>query len=124
MTPTHPNQKIRFCSSRDGVRIAYATSGEGPPIVKAANWVTHLEHDWGSPAWRHWLAALTRRNTLVRYDARGCGLGDRDNVEFSFDKYVEDLEAVVKAAAPERFALFGFAGGGATAVAYAARHPE
>lgn len=118
------SEKVRFCRSADGIRIAYATVGRGPPIVKAANWVTHLDYDWQSPVWRHWVAALTRHNTLIRYDARGCGLCDRANIAFSFQSYIEDLEAVVEAAAPERFALFGFAGGGATAVAYAARHPE
>jgi pimeloyl-ACP methyl ester carboxylesterase/DNA-binding CsgD family transcriptional regulator len=104
--------------------LAFAVAGDGPPIVKAANWVTHLDYDWRSPVWGHWLRALTRRNLLLRYDARGCGLCDHEDVDFSFARYIEDLEAVVDAAAPERFTLFGIAGGGATAVAYAARHPE
>ncbi len=120
----HPNQQIRFCRSPDGVRIAYAAAGNGPPLVKAANWVTHLDHDWHSPAWNPWLTELTRRHRLIRYDPRGCGLSDRLKVDFSFEKYVEDLEAVVEAAGLEQFALFGFAGGGAIAVAYAARHPD
>ena len=124
MVPVPSAQQIRFCRSRDGVSIAYASTGDGPVLVKAANWVTHLDHDFDSVVWRHWVAALGHRRTLIRYDARGCGLGQRNDVDFSFDKYVEDLEAVVDAAAPERFALFGFAGGGATAVAYAARHPS
>lgn len=117
-----PNEQIRFCRSSDGVRIAFAVTGHGPPLVKAANWVTHLDHDWHSPVWHHWLAALNRRHQLIRYDPRGCGLSDRVEVNFSFEKYVEDLEAVVEAAGLEQFALFGFAGGGAIAVAYAARH--
>ncbi len=121
---SHPTEQIRFCRSADGVRIAYAVSGDGLPLVKAANWVTHLDHDWHSPTWHHWLTALNRGRSLVRYDPRGCGLSDRLKVDFSFEKYVEDLEAVVEAAGLERFALFGFAGGGVIAVAYAARHPE
>ena len=120
----HPSQQIRFCRSRDGTRIAYAAAGAGLPMVKAANWVTHLDHDWQSPAWRPWLTMLTHRHRLIRYDPRGVGLSDRDNIVFSFEKYVEDLEAVVDAAGHEQFVLFGFAGGGAIAVAYAARHPE
>jgi pimeloyl-ACP methyl ester carboxylesterase/DNA-binding CsgD family transcriptional regulator len=124
MAHNNVNEQIRFCRSRDGVRIAYAIAGDGPTLVKAANWVTHLDDDWRSPVWGHWLAALAARSRLIRYDARGCGLSDRSDIAFSFDCYVEDLEAVVAAAAPPRFALFGFAGGGATAVAYAARHPE
>jgi len=121
---TYPAQQIRFCTSRDGVRIAYAGCGAGPPLVKAANWITHLEFDWESPVWRPWLSALTRHHTLIRYDSRGTGLCDWQAVEFSFEKLVEDLEAVVDAAGLERFALFGFAGGGALAVTYAVRHPE
>jgi pimeloyl-ACP methyl ester carboxylesterase/DNA-binding CsgD family transcriptional regulator len=118
-----PEQQIRFCSSRDGVRIAFATSGEGPPLVKPANWVSHLELDWQSLVWRPWLAELSRRHTLIRYDARGCGLSDREGVEFSFERYVEDLEAVVEAAGVKDFALIGLTGGGPTAIAYAARKP-
>ena len=118
------SQQIHFCRSRDGTRIAYAAAGEGLPIVKAANWVTHLDHDWQSPAWRPWLTMLTHRHRLIRYDPRGVGLSDRENIVFSFEKYIEDLEAVVDATGHEQFVLFGFAGGGAIAVAYAARHPE
>ena len=90
-------QQIRFCRTRDGARIAYATSGAGPPLVKPANWLTHLEHDWNSPVWRHWLRELGRTHTLVRYDERGCGLSDHDVADFSFDAWVDDLDAVVGA---------------------------
>jgi len=121
---THPAQQIRFCTSRDGVRIAFARCGAGPPLVKAANWITHLEFDWESPVWRPWLSALTQHHTLIRYDSRGTGLCDWQGVEFSFERFVEDLEAVVDAAGLERFVLFGFGGGGALAVTYAASHPE
>jgi pimeloyl-ACP methyl ester carboxylesterase/DNA-binding CsgD family transcriptional regulator len=121
----HLTQQIRFCTGPDGVRLAYATCGDGPPLVRGAHWgTTHLKLDWESPIFRPWLSMLLRRHTLIRYDLRGCGLSDRDGVEFSFEKLVADLEAVVDAAGVERFALFGTAGGGMTAMAYAARHPE
>jgi pimeloyl-ACP methyl ester carboxylesterase/DNA-binding CsgD family transcriptional regulator len=116
-------QQIRFCVSHDGVRIAYATSGAGAPLVKAANWLSHLEFDGASPVWIHLLRALSSHNTLVRYDARGCGLSDWD-VELSFDAWVRDLESVVDASGSERFPLLGFSQGAAIAIAYAVRHPE
>lgn len=119
-----PSQQIRFCTSSDGVRIAYATSGKGPPLVKAANWLTHLEFDWTSPVWRHWLVECSLGRTLVRYDERGCGLSDWDVADLSFEAWVRDLEVVVDAAGLTRFALLGISQGGAVAVAYAARHPE
>jgi pimeloyl-ACP methyl ester carboxylesterase/DNA-binding CsgD family transcriptional regulator len=121
---TNPSQQIRFCTGSDGVRIAYARTGKGSPIVKAANWLTHLEFDWTSPVWRHWLDEFSRGRTLVRYDERGCGLSDWDAVDLSFDAWVRDLEVVVDAAGLTRFALLGISQGGAVAVAYAARHPE
>lgn len=104
--------------------IAYAVSGAGPPLVKAANWLTHLEHDRDSPVWRHWLAELSRDHTLVRYDERGCGLSDREVADLSFDSWVADLESVVDALDLERFPLFGMSQGGPVCIAYAARHPE
>ena len=121
---SQPAQQIRFCTSRDGTRIAYATCGAGPPLVWAASWTHHLELDWDSPVWRPWIAALARRHTLVRYDWRGCGLSDREQVEFSFEKFVEDLEAVIEAAGLEQFVLFGISAGAATGMTYAVRHPE
>ncbi len=117
-------QRIRFCHSRDGVRIACAEVGEGPPLVKAANYLTHLEYDWESPVWRHWLEALATGHRFVRYDERGCGLSDRDVDDFSLEAWVADLEAVVDGLRLERFALLGISQGGAVAVAYAVRHPE
>lgn len=117
-------QEIRFCRTPDGVRLAYAMTGQGPPLVKAANWLTHLDHDWRSPVWRHWLVGLSRHRTLVRYDERGCGLSDRDVAEHSFEAWVRDLEAVVDAAGLERFPVLGLSQGAGVAVAYAARHPE
>jgi pimeloyl-ACP methyl ester carboxylesterase/DNA-binding winged helix-turn-helix (wHTH) protein len=117
-------QRIRFCTASDGVRIAYATSGAGPPLVKPANWLTHLEYDWESPVWRHWLRELSRHRTLVRYDERGSGLSDRDVDDLSFDAWVRDLETVVDAAGLARFPLLGLSQGCAVAIAYAARYPE
>jgi pimeloyl-ACP methyl ester carboxylesterase len=116
-------QDIRFCKSFDGARIAYAITGEGPPLVKAPHWLTHLEYEAGSPIWRPWIEELSRTHTLVRMDVRGCGLSERD-VEFSFDHYVNDLEAVIDAAGLDRFSLLGHSQGGAVAVDYAARHPS
>ena len=117
-------QQIRFCRAVDDVRIAYATSGAGPPLVKPANWLTHLESDWQSPVWRHWLLALGRDHTLIRYDERGCGLSDHDVTDFSLEAWVRDLEAVVDAQQLERFPLLGISQGCAVALMYAARHPE
>ena len=117
-------QEIRFCTAADDVRIAYATLGDGPPLVKAANYLTHLEHDWKGPVWRHWLQGLAQHHTLVRYDERGCGLSDWDVTDFSIDAWVQDLEAVVTAVGLERFPLLGISQGAAVSVAYAAKHPE
>ena len=117
-------QEIRFCITPDNVRIAYATSGTGPPLVKTSNWLTHLEYDWESPVWRHWLRALSSEHTLVRYDERGNGLSDRDVADLSFDACVRDLETVVDTLGIERFPLLGLCKGSAVAIAYAAKHPE
>src|SRR6266496_4025329 len=116
-------QQIRFCVSHDGVRIAYATSGAGAPLVKAANWLSHLEFDGASPVWNHLLRELSRHNTLVRYDARGSGLSDWD-VELSFESWVRDLEAVVEASGSGCFPLLGISQGASIAIAYAVRHLE
>ena len=122
--PAPPVQEIRFCTTGDGTRLAYAASGAGPPLVKAANWLSHLDYDWESPVWRHWLAELSRRFRLIRYDERGCGLSDWDIGRFSFDDWVDDLEAVVDAAGLDRFPLLGISQGGPVAIAYAVRHPQ
>ena len=117
-------QRVGFCTSPDGVRLAYAVHGQGPPIVKAPNWMTHLDHDWRSPVWGHWLDALGERNTVVRHDERGCGLSDHDVEDFALERSVGDLETVVDAAGVDRFALLGISQGAAVAIAYAVRHPE
>jgi pimeloyl-ACP methyl ester carboxylesterase/DNA-binding CsgD family transcriptional regulator len=118
------DQAIRFCRTPDGVTLAYATHGRGPPLVRAATWLTHLEYDWHSPVWRHWLEGLGQRHTVIRYDERGCGLSDRELGELSLDQRVGDLESVVDTVGVERFALLGVSGGGFASVAYAVRHPE
>ncbi len=117
-------QDIRFCTAPDGVRLAYSRIGDGTPIVKTGNWMTHLEYDLESPIWRHLYEALSQDHTLVRYDARGNGLSDWEVEDISFEAFVSDLEVVVEAAGIERFALFGISQGCAISIAYAVRHPE
>ena len=117
-------QHVRFCSARDGVRLAYAVHGSGPPLVRVATWLSHLELDWESPVWRHWLRRLGERHTVVRYDERGCGLSGTEIGDPSVGVWAGDLETVVDAAGLERFALLGVSQGAAIAVAYAARHPD
>ncbi len=117
-------QQIRFVAAPDGTRLAYATHGAGPPLVRAPTWLTHLEYDWESPIWQPWLEAFGERYTMLRYDERGCGLSDWDVENFSLDAWVEDLETVVLAAGFERFALFGTSQGSQVAISYAVRHPE
>lgn len=117
-------QEIRFCSAPDGVQLAYSMVGQGPPLVKTGNWMTHLEYDLESPIWRHLYLELAKVCTLIRYDARGNGLSDRVVDDISFDAFVRDLEAVVEAVQVEQFALFGISQGCAVAIAYAVRHPE
>lgn len=123
----HLRQTIRFVCGRGDVQLAVATIGEGTPLVKAANWLTHVELDWHSPVWRHWWSELGRRFRFVRYDARGCGLSDHDVGGRSLsdlDTWTCDLEAVVDDVGLERFVLLGMSQGGAPAMAYALRHPE
>jgi pimeloyl-ACP methyl ester carboxylesterase len=108
----------------DGVRIAYAAVGSGPPLLKSPNWLTHLEYEWHSPVWRHWWAALARDFQLIRFDQRGSGLSDREVSDMSFEAWVADLETVADAAGLERFDLLGISQGGPIAVEYAVRHPE
>lgn len=124
--PVPPQQQIRFARSADGVRLAYAVTGQGEPVlVKAATWLSHLEADWDSPVWRGLLQALAERTRLVRYDERGCGWSDWDVASLRFEDWVDDLHEVVEAAGvPARFALLGISQGAAVAIAYAVRHPE
>ena len=117
-------QEIRFCITSDRVRLAWASVGSGHPLVKAANWLNHLDYEWESPIWKHWIAQLTRHHRLIRYDERGNGLSDWEVGEMSLELWVRDLETVVDSAGVDRFALMGISQGGAVAISYAVRHPE
>ncbi len=117
-------QNINFCKSNDNVRIAYATVGEGPPIVKAANWLNHLELDWGSPLWGDMFQALAKQRTFIRYDERGNGLSDWNVGEISQEMFVRDLETVVDELNLERFPLLGISQGCAVSIEYAVRYPK
>jgi pimeloyl-ACP methyl ester carboxylesterase/DNA-binding CsgD family transcriptional regulator len=118
-----PPQDVRFCRSADGTRLAYAVHGAGPPLLLASCWLSHLEFDWQSPVWRHFLLDLGRFATVVRYDERGYGLSDWDVSDHGLDARIADLEAVADAAGLERFALLGMSQGGPVAISYATRHP-
>lgn len=122
----HEVGPLRFCTTSDGVVIAYATSGAGPPFVKVSNWLTHIEYDEQSPVWRHLIRALSRDFTLVRYDERGCGLSDRelDDGSYSVEAWVRDVESVVDDLGLDRFPLLGISQGGPVAIAYSVAHPE
>lgn len=126
MRATAPSieQTIRFVTTRDGVKLAYATSGTGPALLKSANWLNHLEFDWQSPVWRHWFSFLSSHHRLVRYDARGCGLSDWTDDKLAFEWQASDLECVVEAAGLERFALLCLSQGAAAGIEFAVRHPE
>lgn len=118
------SQEIRYCRSPDGVRIAYAVSGSGPPVLRAAHWMSHLQYEWESPVWRHWIDSLSAGNTLIRYDERGNGLSDWDAGDLSLAAMVSDLESVADASGLEVFPLLGVSQSCAVSVAYAVRHPE
>jgi pimeloyl-ACP methyl ester carboxylesterase/DNA-binding CsgD family transcriptional regulator len=120
--PLRPD--IRFCTAADGAKIAVGSYGHGPPLVRAATWLTHVEYDATSPLSAHWCEELAKRHRYIAYDGRGCGLSDRQVHELSLDVFVADLEAVVDGLGLERFPLFGLSMGAPVAVAYAARHPE
>ena len=118
-------QHIHYVRASDGLQLAWADAGSGPAMVKAANWLTHLEYEWESPVWQHWLRFLCDHFRLVRYDERGCGMTDWRTGELSVARWTDDLEAVVAAAQPaEPFALLGISQGAAACLAYAVRHPD
>jgi pimeloyl-ACP methyl ester carboxylesterase/DNA-binding SARP family transcriptional activator len=118
------SQQIRYCKAADGVQIAYAISGRGPPILRAAHWMSHLQYEWESPVWRHWIDSLSEENTLIRYDERGNGLSDWNASDLSFAAMVCDLESVADANGLSGFPLLGVSQSCAVSVAYAVRHPE
>ena len=118
-------QRIRYLRTPDGVRLAWAEAGAGPVMIKAANWLTHLEYEWESPVWRHWIHFFSDHFRFVRYDERGCGMTDAKTGDLSLERWVEDLEGVIAAADPQGpFALLGISQGGPICVAYAVKHPE
>jgi pimeloyl-ACP methyl ester carboxylesterase/DNA-binding CsgD family transcriptional regulator len=118
-------QRIRYVRTEDGVQLAWAEAGTGPVLIKAANWLTHLEYEWESPVWRHWIRFFSDHFRFIRHDERGCGMTDWDVSDLSFERWVEDLEAVVVAADPqEPFALLGMSQGAAACIAYAVKYPE
>ena len=118
------DQDVRFCRGRDGARLAWAIHGSGPPVIVVSCWLSHLQHDWRSPVWQHFLRDLGEFATIVRYDERGFGMSDWNVTDFSLEARHGDLEALVEATGFERFALLGMSGGSPVAMAYAARHPE
>lgn len=117
-------QQVRFCRSPDGVRLAFAVHGSGPPLLISTCWLSHLQFDWQSPVWRHFLVELGKFATIIRFDERGHGLSDWDVTDLSLEARVGDLEAVADAAGFDRFALMAMAQGGPVAITYAARHPD
>jgi DNA-binding winged helix-turn-helix (wHTH) protein/pimeloyl-ACP methyl ester carboxylesterase len=121
---TAPLQELKFCRTSDDVHLAVATVGGGPTLVKATNWLNHLEYDWLSPVWSPTLTRLAANYRLVRYDGRGLGLSDWDVADLSFEAYVRDLEAIVDMLGLERFSLLGISGGAPLSIAYAVRHPD
>jgi pimeloyl-ACP methyl ester carboxylesterase/DNA-binding winged helix-turn-helix (wHTH) protein len=124
VVPRILRQEVHFCKSSDGTQIAYASVGQGSPVIKTANWLNHLEYDWESPIWSPLFQAIAAEHQLIRYDARGNGLSDWDVREISFEAFVQDLETVIEAVGVKRFALFGISQGCAMSIAYAVRYPE
>lgn len=120
-----PRQRVQYLRTPDGVQLAWAEAGVGPPLIKASNWLSHLEYEWESPVWRHWIRFFCNHFRFVRYDERGCGMSDWNVDDLSFPRWVGDLEAVVDAALPRgAFPLIGISQGVSTAIAYAVKHPE
>ena len=125
--PTGMNlrQHVRYVKAADGTRLAWAESGGGPIVVKAANWLTHLEYEWESPVWKHWLQFFSEHWRFVRYDERGCGMSEWHGGALSFDQWAGDLGSVIDAARPEGpVTLLGISQGAATCIKYALKHPE
>ncbi len=118
-------QSLHFFKTADGVSLAWAIAGKGPALVKASNWLSHLEYDWTSPIWRHWMHFFASHFRFIRYDERGCGLSDWDAEDVTPPRWSEDLEAVIQAAgSPQPMVLLGISQGTAPAVDFAARHPD
>lgn len=119
------HQAIRYLRTKDGVQLAWTTLGSGPPLIKAANWLTHLQHDLESPVWKHWIRFLARHFRFTRYDERGCGMTQWEVPDVSLARWVDDLDDVIEIAEPTgKVALLGISQGAATCIGYAVRHPE
>ena len=118
-------QHVRYVTASDGTRLAWAESGAGPTVVKAANWLTHLEYEWESPVWKHWIQFFSGQARFVRYDERGCGMSEWQGGALDLDQWAADLEMVIDAAdSSEPVTLLGISQGAATCIHYAIRHPE
>src|SRR6058998_1748130 len=118
-------QRIRYLDTHDGVKLAWADAGSGPVLIKASNWLTHLEYEWESPVWRHWIEFFTEHFRFIRYDERGCGMSDWDAKELTTTRWIDDLEEVIDAAQPQPpFALLGISQGAVASIGYAIRHPD
>lgn len=118
------DQQIQFCTTVDGVRIAYSLVGHGPFLVIPPGWVSHLQVQWEHPSARDYLEKGTRNQTFLFYDKHGCGLSERNRTEFTLESEVWPLEAVIDHLKLKRFALFGFSQGGPIAIAYAIKYPR
>jgi pimeloyl-ACP methyl ester carboxylesterase/DNA-binding CsgD family transcriptional regulator len=124
-TPGKLRQHIRYVTASDGARLAWADSGTGPVLVKAANWLTHLEYEWESPVWRHWMQFFSAHFRFVRHDERGCGMSEWNGQQLTVDRWTDDLESIIEAAQPsEPVTLLGISQGGVACITYAIRHPE
>jgi pimeloyl-ACP methyl ester carboxylesterase/DNA-binding CsgD family transcriptional regulator len=123
-SPVPLRPEIRFCTTPDAVKLAVGSYGNGTPLLRAATWLTHVEHDATSPLTRHWCEELSRFNRYIVYDGRGCGLSDRSPTDVSPDAWLSDLETVADELGLARFPLLGMSMGAPIAIAYAVKHPE
>jgi pimeloyl-ACP methyl ester carboxylesterase/DNA-binding winged helix-turn-helix (wHTH) protein len=119
-----PEQEVRYFTASDGARLAYTVGGEGPPLIRAVDWINHLDFEWKNPFLRRWFSEIMRHNTFLRYDQRGSGMSDWNITDFSFDRTMQDFEELIEEAGFKQFSIMGTCQGGAVAAAYAARHPE
>jgi pimeloyl-ACP methyl ester carboxylesterase/DNA-binding CsgD family transcriptional regulator len=123
--PAKLRQHVRYLEAPDGTRLAWAESGAGPVVAKAANWLTHLEYEWESPVWKHWIQFFSEHSRFLRYDERGCGMSDWQGGALTLDRWTDDLEAVIDAAKPTApVTLLGISQGAAACIHFAVRHPE
>jgi pimeloyl-ACP methyl ester carboxylesterase/DNA-binding CsgD family transcriptional regulator len=124
-TPGKLRQHVRYVNASDGTRLAWAEAGTGPVIVKAANWLTHLEYEWESPVWKHWLRFFSAQGRFVRYDERGCGMSEWQPGPITIDQWIDDLASVIDAVRPDApVTLLGISQGAPACIGYAIRHPE